>query len=1156
MAGNKAIYDTAMKRAHEYAWANQWDRAIREYKRAITEFPGDRTAQRNMAQCLFRLRQWPQAETAYQDLINSDPTDLFALNRLAEIYLALGQQDNALSTYNQLADQYVATSQFHEAIRALRDLSRAMPNSKEVHARLLGLTMEVADKQAQLAEHMALSRIALDEGNLPEAQKHADAATTLDPDGPEVRKWVYTVRRKVAEHASTHTLPGDSDATGYMTTSMGGTNLMSVVEQDPAEAAALVEQANEAQNAGDFRLALDLYDQAVRAGARKASVFYSAGLLNQQMGRAQIAIPYLERAAQDGEFATSSNYVMGQCYVALRNYPKAITALERALSLIDFSQLSRNEADELIELYTAAAEANLADNNIGRAASLFANLVNIFKERRWTHPELADLENKADELYNKSIQSKLLGISKGSGQLDPGALVSATKSDATSFMTEKPTEDATSRLAGGTSVIVEDSQAEPAPAARSETATAMMRQPGSNLRTITEFLRTADAMNTGDTISDVLGGPSVPLHPEATEVISRPLNGTPTELPAASLADVEQQTLTVQRMIAEGEFAMGQGMWDAAIDACMGVIGTEPTYLPIHLMLADIYMQQSKMDEAVDKLQMVMETYVARQEPENAVPVCRRLLDLQPDNPALETRLGLLLLDAGRVDEAARSLLAIPEKYHKAGESQRALEEALNLKAKLPNSSEVALAIGTFLKSLGHNKDALVELSRALHLDPGNNLALVRLYTLLASNNDTTQWDALQSVLERAAKEKSLTRVYLEELHSAIKHKPTPPLYYGLSVMAERGGLPDIASDALDQGLTQIAMAETAELHNSWLLVEVLMCQARGDLALNAKDGAMAAQHYGRALDAIKSYSESEGEAVLQSPRPQYGFLRVPEPTELYYGLAEAHASENNWDGALLALQALKGLMPNDHSVYTRIADIYFRQGQLNQALDELNDLLIIYQKGGDHEKTLETLSNMARLAPNNVAVRRKLGDMYIKLGMTEYGLKEMSTLAELQLKAGLLKDAMATYQKAADLHYTMGQHDKAIEIYERIVRIAPRDIEARHQLINMYIQSGKIEDAIASERSLAEFYVREGQAEGAIAALHQLLALSPEDVPAHHMLAKQLTSLEKYGEAARLYGRLVRLEPDNDRVSILHTEMLRMAKEAGQKTKPALARK
>ena len=68
MAGNKAIFDTAMKHAHEYAWANQWERAMKEYGRALAEFPDDRTAQRNMAQCLFRLRQWPQAQAAYEEL--------------------------------------------------------------------------------------------------------------------------------------------------------------------------------------------------------------------------------------------------------------------------------------------------------------------------------------------------------------------------------------------------------------------------------------------------------------------------------------------------------------------------------------------------------------------------------------------------------------------------------------------------------------------------------------------------------------------------------------------------------------------------------------------------------------------------------------------------------------------------------------------------------------------------------------------------------------------------------------------------------------------------------------------------------------------------------------------------------------------------------
>src|ERR1044072_6341754 len=106
MAGNKTIYDTAMKSAHEYAWANQWERAMKEYGRALGEFPNDRTAQRNMAQCMFRLRQWPQALAAYENLLNLDPTDAFAISRLAEIFLALGAQDRAQATYHRLADLY------------------------------------------------------------------------------------------------------------------------------------------------------------------------------------------------------------------------------------------------------------------------------------------------------------------------------------------------------------------------------------------------------------------------------------------------------------------------------------------------------------------------------------------------------------------------------------------------------------------------------------------------------------------------------------------------------------------------------------------------------------------------------------------------------------------------------------------------------------------------------------------------------------------------------------------------------------------------------------------------------------------------------------------------------------------------------------------
>jgi tetratricopeptide (TPR) repeat protein len=455
MAGNKAIYDTAMKRAHQYAWSSQWERAIKEYKRALAEVPDDPTAQRNVAQCLFRLKQWPEAQQAYEALLAADRNDLFALNRIAEIHLALSRTDLATATYNHLADLYIEGKQLHEAMRALRDISRALPRDIQLHTRILTIAQEIGDKQAELAEHLAISNIALDDNNLGEAAAHAEAASAIDPDNAEVKRWGYAVRRRVAEAAGTGKIEGDIQSPNALSNVMSG--LIGAREPDPPEAAVLITRAEQAQEQGDFRAALDLYDKAVEAGARNSHAFYNAGLLNQQMGRPGMAIPYLERAAADVEFATSAYYVQGLCYNILQDHSKAVAAFERALTLIDTSKLTRNEADELIELYAAAAEANLADRHTGRAGSLYATLVKIFKERRWQHPRLPELESKANELYNAGIMSKLEGIKRGSNVLSPSEVESAlqsghgTSSMNTSYMDNAGGDEPGTAFMGGTS---------------------------------------------------------------------------------------------------------------------------------------------------------------------------------------------------------------------------------------------------------------------------------------------------------------------------------------------------------------------------------------------------------------------------------------------------------------------------------------------------------------------------------------------------------------------------------------------------------------------------------------------------------------------------------------------------------------------------------
>ena len=193
------------------------------------EFPDDMTARRNMAQSLFRLRRWDEALAAYEELVKAEPSDLFGINRLAEIHLASQHLDLAKSTYMRLADLYTAKNQYHEAIRALRDLARATPKDKEVRTRLLDLTQEVGDKQAQAGEHLALSQITLEEGKLTEAQGHAEVAAVLDPENNEIRRWVYAVKRRIAENSGT-VLLDDSEYSGGKAMSAPGTGLIQLNE--------------------------------------------------------------------------------------------------------------------------------------------------------------------------------------------------------------------------------------------------------------------------------------------------------------------------------------------------------------------------------------------------------------------------------------------------------------------------------------------------------------------------------------------------------------------------------------------------------------------------------------------------------------------------------------------------------------------------------------------------------------------------------------------------------------------------------------------------------------------------------------------------------------------------------------------------------------
>jgi tetratricopeptide (TPR) repeat protein len=134
-----------------------------------------------------------------------------------------------------------------------------------------------------------------------------------------------------------------------------------------------------------------------------------------------------------------------------------------------------------------------------------------------------------------------------------------------------------------------------------------------------------------------------------------------------------------------------RGALTAATEVCYEAISVAPTYLPLHLRLAEIFAQKDRIEDAVAKYQVVADLYLVREESRQAIGVYRRILRLKPMDVVIRSRLIDLLISSGEIDQALEQYLALADSYYDLAQVQKALEkctEALRLVPRASNETE------------------------------------------------------------------------------------------------------------------------------------------------------------------------------------------------------------------------------------------------------------------------------------------------------------------------------------------------------------------------------------------------------------------------------------------------------------------------------------
>jgi tetratricopeptide (TPR) repeat protein len=296
-------------------------------------------------------------------------------------------------------------------------------------------------------------------------------------------------------------------------------------------------------------------------------------------------------------------------------------------------------------------------------------------------------------------------------------------------------------------------------------------------------------------------------------------------------------------------------------------------------------------------------------------------------------------------------------------------------------------------------------------------------------------------------------------------------------------------------------------------------------LAEQIKNEASADEYVAAIRTAVKCIDDPH---VAAHPAWEGLIGRVPRFEDLSLELGEALLSRGDAAGAVEVLKAAHQRSRFHGPLCEKLADAYFRIGQLGAALTVLDELAMHYRNTAQLEAMARVLRQMSQLAPNTIKVKSRLIDAYLQRGFVAEARAELIQRADLEERSGLIKDAVASLQRAADLSWTMGLADETFALYQRMIELDPDNAGHRHQLVNLYLQMGRVEDAAVHQRAVVDLALKHNRTHEAIAALHQVIGLTPDDTSAYYQLGDLLSSIGEYAQAEKVYKRLVLINPSD----------------------------
>lgn len=516
--------------------------------------------------------------------------------------------------------------------------------------------------------------------------------------------------------------------------------------------------------------------------------------------------------------------------------------------------------------------------------------------------------------------------------------------------------------------------------------------------------------------------------------------------------------------------------------------------------------------------------------------------------------------------------------FYDQGDLRASGIELKNAIQKNPDNTEARWLLGRIYVKTGEGASAEKELKRAIKSGLPRYVVLISLAQAMLLQK---QYDAVLDEIQVLEKLEDVDKAEIYAIRGeayigkAIWDKAGQEFQQALSInpdsiqakigqarLSVRQGNPDHARELLEQ-----VIAAVPESIYAWLLLGRLEENGGNlDVAYKAYSTVLKnAPWMSVALFRRIEVSLENKNIELAHDDIKLASKKFKKSPYLNYVRGRLAMHEGDFVAAESYLEKFLTIFPQHLTANYYLGFTYFRQGHIERALSLLNK---VYSRRPNSEKTMQLIAmSLARLQDykgalkllqplllkyqNDAKLWRNVGLIHLRMGDTEKGIKHLEKAIELA------PEMIARKLELAQIYIQANSTESVAQLFDAVFDIDPNNQEALLLSISLYMQEKNYDKAFDSIMALRKindrnplsynlaggFFIKQGEIEDARKAFNQALAVDPKYIAAYRNLAKIAIVEKKFDEALGYYKKILEYAPE-DLDSLLVTASLLKADE------------